>query len=678
VQVSLRVAAVAALLLGATAAFGADAPQSGVTAYDPAFFAAQRPNTAYDMISRLPGFSFTNTGSARGFAGTAGNVLIDGQRPTSKSDDLQSILTRIPAADVERIDVIRGGAPGIDMQGQTIIANVIRRKGSSTQWVVDATENVFQDGHTVPGLTVNFTEHDGDKTFEASASRYNSFDDSVGDGTHTVVNYNPDGTVLSTLTQKAHTSGAGSGGGFTGAATFPMWGGTFKTNLALQDSPFYSTATYFAGPNTQYLIDDSVGRNLELGLHWNGKFGNLEDETLVLERVGFSKDVNSSSQVESDGTLDDEVFRSSSTTDETILRETLRYPLDAKLNIQGGGEFAYNSLKGITSFVDNTVAQPLPDANAHVEEKRGEVFGQGTWKITPELLLEAGARFEYSSINESSDTKQTRSFFYPKPRAVLTWSPDKDDQVRLRYEKVVGQLDFGNFIATGNLGGSGVTSGNSQLRPDQRWQAEVSVEHHFWDKGAIVFQFIDEQITDVVDFVPIPGTQFDAPGNIGNGQNNQFNVDFTLPLDKLGLPNGRLHTITNVQLSSVRDPVTGTNRVISGERPQDFEASLMQDIDSLKSTWKIGYYNGWDEHYFREDQAQHRRVVPPYVYVYWEYKPTPDWSLHFEIDDLGSFVYDNEFFNYQGDRNTGYLLFTDDRAIKSQPRVFFEIRKTFN
>ncbi|HEX4861971.1 MAG TPA: TonB-dependent receptor, partial [Rhizomicrobium sp.] len=319
--------------------------------------------------------------------------------------------------------------------------------------------------------------------------------------------------------------------------------------------------------------------------------------------------------------------------------------------------------------------------NADVEEKRGEAFGQGTWKITSEFTLEAGARFEYSRINEASDDKQTRKFFYPKPRAVLTWSPDKDDQVRLRYEKVVGQLDFGNFVATGNLGGTGVTAGNSNLRPDQHTQFEASFEHHFWDKGAIVLQLIHEEITDVVDFVPVTapdGTLFDAPGNIGNGQNNQFNLDFVLPLDKLGLPNGRLHTITNVQLSSVRDPVTGMSRVISGERPQDFEASLMQDINSLKSTWKIGYFNGWDEHYFRLDQTQHRRVVPPYIYVYWEYKPTPDWSLHLELDDLGRFVYDNEFFNYDIDRNTGALLSTDDRAIKSQPRVFIEIRKTFN
>jgi Outer membrane protein beta-barrel family/TonB-dependent Receptor Plug Domain len=666
------VAALAAALMASCA--HADAPQGSVLTYDTAFFADARPNTAYDMIGRLPGFTFNDGNSARGFAGTAGNVLIDGQRPTSKSDDLQTILTRIPASDVDHVEVIRGGAQGIDMQGYTVVANVIRKKGSSTQWVLDVSDNFFLDGHTVPGASLNFTEHTGASTFEASATRYAGYDDSVGWGTHTVTTYNPDGTVTS-FVQRAHTTGQGSGGALTGAATIPLFDGTFKANLSFQDSPFHSSANYYGAPGDQFITDDSVGRNAELGLHWNGKIGSLDDETLVLQRIGFSKDVNASNALN-----DDELFNSSSTTDESILRETLRYTWNDALTIQTGAEGAYNSLNGDTSFFFNGVSQTLPDAKAFVDERRGEVFAQATWKISPQWLFEAGSRFEYSTISEHSDTDQSRSFFYPKPRAVLTWSPDKDDQVRLRYEKVVGQLDFGNFIATGNLGGTGVTSGNSDLRPDQRSQYEISYEHHFWDKGAITLQLIHEEIADVVDLVPVKasdGTLFDAPGNIGNGQNNQINFDFMLPLDHLGLKNGRFHAITNFQLSSVVDPVTGTNRVISGERPQDIEFSLLQDIESLKSTWKIGYFNGWDERYFRFEQTQHRRVLPPYMYIYWEYKPTPDWSWHFEVDNLGQFVYENEYFNFDGERNTAPLAFTDDRTIKSQPRIYIEIRKTF-
>ena len=57
------------------------AEQQGVISYTPADFAAARPNTALDMINRLPGFAFDGGDSVRGFAGAAGNVLIDGQRP---------------------------------------------------------------------------------------------------------------------------------------------------------------------------------------------------------------------------------------------------------------------------------------------------------------------------------------------------------------------------------------------------------------------------------------------------------------------------------------------------------------------------------------------------------------------------------------------------------------------
>ena len=672
-RLSLSLAAAVAVVVAAPCALAEDAKETGVLTYEPAFFADQRPNTAYDMIGRLPGFSFVNGNSARGFAGTAGNVLIDGQRPTSKSDDLGSILQRIPASDVARIEVIRGGAPGIDMQGQTVVANVIRKKDTSTQWVLDLSDNLFKDGHNVPGASLNFTQHTGTSTFEASATRYNSFDDSVGWGTHTITDVQT-GDVLAR--QRAHTTGQGSGGAFTGAATVPLWDGTFKANLALQDSPFHSTVNYYGAPADRFISDDSVNRNVELGLNWNGKIGSWEDESLVLQRIGFSKDDNASYLPG-----DFEKFTSSSTTGESIARETLRYAWNDAVTLQTGLEGAYNFLDGETLFLLNGHTVVLPDAKAHVDEKRGEVFGQATWKIAPEWLLEAGSRFEYSIISEQSDTNQSRSFFYPKPRAVLTWSPDSDDQVRLRYERVVGQLDFGNFIATSNLGGSGVQSGNSDLRPDQRQQYEISYEHHFWEKGAITLQLIHEEITDVVDLVPVQasdGTFFDAPGNIGNGQNNQFNLDFVLPLDKLGLKNGRLHTITNWQLSSVRDPVTGAHRVISGERPQDIEFAISQDIESLRSTWKIGYFNGWDEHYFRLEQTQHRSLSPPYLYVFWEYKPTPTWSLHLEFDNLGQFVYDSEYFNYAGERNNSPLLYTDDRSIKSQPRIFFEVRKTFD
>ncbi|HLJ52601.1 MAG TPA: TonB-dependent receptor, partial [Rhizomicrobium sp.] len=445
----------------------AEAVQPSVLVYDAAFFASQRPNTAYDMIGRLPGFTFTDVGSARGFAGTAGNVLIDGQRPTSKTDSLQSILTRILAKDVDHIELIRGGAPGIDMQGQTVVANIVLKQGDTTSIVATAEDYVFLDGHMIPYAALQFTRHNGPAIYEGSVALIQSYDDSVGHGIHDVF----DGAgVLQTQDQ---TSSHGLGVGVTakGAATVPLLGGEFKANLTLQDSPFVDSLTYKRPGFLEIFGDNSRDTGGELGLHWKGNVGSTELETLVLQRY----DNNTASSDSNDGTTHQH-FASLADTGETIARATLRYLPISQLTLESGGEFAYNYLDGRTAFFINGVNQPLPSAKALVQERRGEVFGQATWKFADGWLLEAGARAEYSIIAQSGSSNLSRSFFYPKPRLVLSWSPDANTQVRLRYEKVVGQLDFNNFIASANLSATGITVGNENLRPDQHSQYEVSLE----------------------------------------------------------------------------------------------------------------------------------------------------------------------------------------------------------
>src|SRR5262245_7444518 len=157
--------------------------QEGVISYTPADFAAARPNTAMDMINRLPGFTFDGGDNVRGFAGAAGNVLIDGQRPAIKTDTLSDTLARITIDQVERIDLIRGGAPGIDMQGRTVIANVIRKKADTFQQVLSLQGFVFaQTGHTLPGWSYQATRRTGDHQFDIQIARGISYDDSVGLG----------------------------------------------------------------------------------------------------------------------------------------------------------------------------------------------------------------------------------------------------------------------------------------------------------------------------------------------------------------------------------------------------------------------------------------------------------------------------------------------------------------
>jgi len=645
------------------------ADQTGVLEYPASFFTDARPSTAYDMIGRLPGFTFDDGQSARGFAGTAGNVLIDGQRPTSKTDDLASILQRIPASDVDHIEVIRGGAQGIDMHGQTVVANVVRRKADSTEVVVDASNNIWPTGHMVPAASIQFTRRAGEATYDASLSQFGSFNDSVGKGTYDVLDV-ASGSVQHATIQK---HGMGIGWGATGAATLPLWGGQFKANVTYQDSPFVNATRYFSPAGNWIIADTSGNQNGEIGLHWNGGFGRAELETLLLQRLGRSTDNQSSNQAG-----DDEIFTSKSKTAESIARATLRYRAAEGLTLEAGAEGAYNLLDGSSSYAVNGTPVPLPSANARVDEIRGETFAQAMWSFAPDFKLEAGARFEYSVISETGYTEMSRSFFYPKPRILLAWTPQKDTQVRLRVERVLGQLDFSSFVASSDLTAYGVNAGNPNLAPDRHWQYELSFERDFWNRGALVLTLTHEDISGVLDYIPVTGSSgvFDAPGNIGDGHKNQIDAELTLPLDKLGLTGGLLKATDIWRFSGVRDPVTGRERVISGVRPNDIEFTLSQDIDSLKSTWSIFYFDGWDERYYRLAYERHDYVPPPYFQVEWDYKPTPDWMFAFAVKNPVRFTYVDINTFYAGPRNQYGPAEVDTLRLRSQARLYIEIRKT--
>jgi hypothetical protein len=170
---------------------------------------------------------------------------------------------------------------------------------------------------------------------------------------------------------------------------------------------------------------------------------------------------------------------------------------------------------------------------------------------------------------------------------------------------------------------------------------------------------------------------FDAPGNIGGGHKNIIDLETVLPLDRFGLSGGRFKTTTIWTLSGVRDPATGETRRISGVRPRNLRFWLMQDVDSLKSTWSAFYYTGWNEGSYRPFLQSRREVIPPYIELEWDYKPAPNWMFSAAIKNLGRFGYDNLTEFYSGLRGSSAPSEITEYKVKSQARLYVEIRRTF-
>ncbi|MBI5938823.1 MAG: TonB-dependent receptor [Caulobacterales bacterium] len=680
-----------ALLAAAPDAAAAPAAETqGVSAYPPAFFAQAQPATAFDMITRLPGFSFDGGSGVRGFAGAAGNVLVNGERPTTKSDDLQSILRRIPASQVARVDVVRGGAPGIDMQGKTIIANVILKSGDSVTGLVGVANTFVWDGRQAPALRLEGVRRGNGRTLEGSFVIAGFTDDGSGDGP--LVRRDPAGVI----TDRAFMSSEGDGMQAVGTTAYetPVLGGKFRVNGRLFFQRFYFGERDVFSTSSDIATDRELEERIEgeVGLRYGRDLGpRTKLETLFIQQLK-SSDFDLTYRV----APDEELFSNSRTLGETIGRTTLSFARSDTLSFETGGEVAFNWLESETRYSANGVPVALPAANVTVEERRAEIFGQGTWKPSSMLTLEGGLRVEGSRISSEGDVSLEKTLVFAKPRLVVTWSPDKADQFRLRLEREVGQLNFGDFVASSqiNSGGS-VTTGNPDLNPQQSLIAEIAYERRFWAKGSVTLTLRHFEFTDVIDRTPevvvatcplLPGGQpdlnapscvrFDHPGNIGEGSRNAALLDFTLPLDKFGIPGGLLRGDASIRVSEVEDPTTGETRRISGEHPQDWDLTFTQDIPAWKINWGVEAYGGWRETYYRYNRVETvklRTFVSPFI----EWKPRPDTSLLFQIQNATSrdLVRLQDF--YAGPRNFSPLVARESRQLDNQPLIYVRLRKQF-
>jgi len=649
----------------------ADPAQRGVIPYPPEFFAAAQPSTALDMITRLPGFTLDQGDSARGFAGTAGNVLINGERPTTKSESLEDMLRRIAAPTVERIDLIRGGAPGIDMQGRTVMANIVLKRTVQVQKVVNLQTYVYPDGFFGPILELEGSRREGDRALEGSLKATRDRTDNTYDGG---VRLRTDGAGVPTSKDALKGYDTIYNYVLRGAVQQPLLGGKTRVNAKAEffgyDRDVVATRV-FPAPGREL-----TGENLK---DWKGEFGARYDRPLSarsdLQLVllqNLEREIYTST-FEVPGQFVD--YKSRTDTGETIVRSELKHRRSDSLSFEAGLESAYNVLDGDTRYFENSVLIPLPAAQVKVEELRGELSGKAIWRASPKLNLEAGARMEVSRISQSGDSDLAKSFFYPKPRVLATWSPTKTDQLRVRVEREVGQLDFGDFVSSAGVETGTVDTGNPDLVPERRWTIETAWEKRFWGGGALVLLYRHSEIQDVVDVIPIR-TVYEAPGNIGDGTSDFYQVNLTVPTERLGVSGGQLKARLSWAQSDVTDPTTHTRRRISGQIPFTCNVSFTRDMPGGKWSWGASTGCQNEQRYYRISEVRTFKFEQ-WLEGFVEWRPRRDLTIRTELANWTSRHKTRTRVMYAGSRASGVVTQVEQRELPFEPYLFVKVRKSF-
>ena len=462
-------------------ALAAAAPAQGVIAYPPAFFAAQQPGNAREMLERLPGFTLEYGTGVRGFEGAAGNVVVDGQRPASKTDSLYEILTRIPAGKVERIDLIRGGAPGVDMQGKAVIANVITTKDGAFRAQVAVETSHVHDGRTVAGLEVQASGAHGERKWEVSGVRGSGFDGIAGKGLG--VTTFPD--TRPTAFTHIDSEGDGHLQQATGAYEQPLAGGRLKLNgrVFIDKFKFEEDATDLLTRAVRSNDQTTKTDEREVG----GSFNRALSARTRVELVALSQTSQTDTLSVSTAGAGEQRFDLDRRTRETIGRAVLKRTLSPALSLEAGGEVADNRLTSLSRFRVDGADQPLPGASVAVKEARAELFAKASWRPAPAWGVDAQLRYERSRVTSTGDVRLGKTLQYAKPRLQVTWSPDPANQIRLRVEREVGQLSFSDFVAQASLNtATGVTAGNPDLEPERAWVGELAYERRFWGRGSVI------------------------------------------------------------------------------------------------------------------------------------------------------------------------------------------------
>jgi hypothetical protein len=671
----LATAGMAALTLGTSAAAQVEAPApaaqppalaSRTTGYDAAFFAQYAPRSALDIARRVPGFNL-DLGNAdiRGFAAAAGNVVINGARPSSKAESLETTLARIPARRVSRVELGPGDLYGADYSSRSQVLNIILSAEGGLDGNVTGSLRRLYTGRLVPDGSVSALIRRGASSINLSAGFANNLNHEEGTDT------------------------------LTDAATGELLEFRRKFNSYHDFNPYLSAS---------WALERASDKALRLNARWSpGQFdlfqrnrvtpsdGPQHDDNLLqdydnpvfelggdvtrplaggaIKLVGLAtrrKRDYFDSYIERNGMIENGAVQvggfeqtQKAKRNETIGRLTWTRQDVGGFSVEAGGEAILNTLDNRTElFTVETDGSKkrvdLPIDSAKVKEKRGEAFINVGRQLNPALRVDAGLRYEFSHLTVSGDAFADRKLQFWKPSITVDWKPGGGWHSQFSVKRTVAQLNFFDFVTVAELSTDRVNAGNENLQPQRAWEFRFTADHPLLGEGLVKVDLGYDLISKLQDRILIfdetSGKFFDAPGNLGTGRHAFAQLTVDAPLGRVwkGL---RVRFNGTVRRTRVTDPISGEKRNFSDFFPDwEWNVDVRRDVGAFSYGFVVSDRDRFT--FFRTDEFDTNFNGGPYATAFIEYRPGPRTSITLDVDNAA---------NTSGNRNR--LLFFPNRAV---------------
>lgn len=650
--------------------------------YTPADFARYAPKNAYDMVNQLPGFAIRDNENLRGLGQATGNVLFNGERPSNKGDDMYTQLTRIPAGNVERIEIVDGATldiPGLSGQ----VANIVYRAASFSgqfSWKPE-----FRAHYTDPLFTrgdVSIRGRSGDLEYEAALNNDESARSGAGgptiiyDGAGNVIERRKDIWNTHYDTPK-----------LSGRVTWDPAGDTvanFGGHYQRKYDRYYEDGVR-TGPGQpdriRTVYENADSWNYELGGDFQFRAGPGKLKLIGLRRFSHEPYLQEIVTTFADSRpTEGDRFAQTGDLGETIARGEYQWKMFGG-DWQLSGEAAFNTLDNVASiavldpsgvFVD----VPFPGGTGGVSEDRYEGLLSFGRKLTNKLSFQIIAGAEHSTITQTGVNGLTRTFFRPKGSLSLAWTPAADFDVSLKIRRRVLQLSFYDFLARAFLNDGNQNESNNDLRPQQDWSYEAEINKKFGAWGSTKINLIYRDVEDRVDVVPVPGGG-EAVGNIAKAKAGAIDWTSTINMDPAGIKGMKFETRVLFQKSSLRDPFTGEKRQWSGFTDTVIELGTRYDIPGSDIALGASANYSHNQPNYRRNQIDRTWEGPWFAAAYVEHKNVAGLTVRAQVANILNARSRRDRTVYTGVRGESPIAFVEERDRLIGPVFAFSVRGKF-
>lgn len=672
--------------------------------YPASYFTEYSPVSAKDMLDRIPGVGSTTGGgpsSSGGFRGGGGGgggrgfgsgsgsseILINGKRTAGKNNQTSGVLSRIAAEQVDYIEIIRGTSGELDVRGSGQVVNVVlfeELSNSSISYEVNADR--YRDSYTQPGGNISYSNRIGGLDFVLSAVTEPRYGHSESKEHSILGDFSPNDFVrednISKQTSYDLTANLGYEFSDNTSARFnALW--------SQNDNPTEvtrSTTDFTVDPwMVERQFEDIPGEqdNWEIGGDYETIFGNGDRfKVLFVANQNNRDSTRERYDISDEGARSKDLFlQSGSVTEEEIVRGSYTMDIFEGQDIEFGAERAQTTLNSNLALgIASDTGTPSPafgglvpvtvsNANSTVQEIRYEPFIIHNWIFNSRMSLESTLLYETSEIEQKGDFNNKRDFDFVKPKVDFRYDLTPTLQLRGSIEKVVNQLRFNDFVASTDSQDedSNTVAGNVNLRQEWLWKYDVNAEYRLPnDVGVLDANIFYHDHRDKIERIDVSSSENDlqsANGNIGDGIMYGLNLNASIRMRMIDMPNLLVSSRFNVQDSEITDPFTGVDRRFAHHGRGRWTLSFRHDLPQ----WNMNYGASWSNRFDDNEKIYDIDDVlsltgEPNFSVFAEFVRFGGTTFRFDARDITNNLQCRERTRYVGRLSAGILEEIENRC----------------